>query len=63
MKEVVVATDPDAEGEATALFLAQQLKPFPVKVTRIAHGVPMGGDLDYIDERTLSFALAGRREL
>jgi recombination protein RecR len=63
VKEVVVATDPDAEGEATALFLAQQLKPFPVKVTRIAHGVPMGGDLDYIDERTLSFALAGRREL
>ena len=62
VKEVVLATDPDAEGEATALFLAQQLKPFPVKVTRIAQGVPMGGDLDYIDERTLSHALSGRRE-
>jgi len=63
VKEVVLATDPDAEGEATALYLAQQLKGFPVKVTRIAHGVPMGGDLDYIDERTLSFALSGRREI
>jgi recombination protein RecR len=63
VKEVVIATDPDTEGEATALFIGQQLKPFPVKVTRIAHGVPLGGDLDYIDERTLSHALAGRREL
>ncbi|MBI3565220.1 MAG: recombination protein RecR [Elusimicrobia bacterium] len=63
VKEVVIATDPDTEGEATALYLAQQLKPFPVKVTQIAHGVPLGGDLDYIDERTLSHALSGRREL
>jgi recombination protein RecR len=63
IKEVVVATDPDTEGEATAIYLGQQLKPFPVKVTRIAHGVPLGGDLDYIDERTLSHALSGRREL
>lgn len=63
VREVVIATDPDTEGEATALYLAQQLKPLGVKVTRIAHGVPMGGDLDYIDERTLSHALAGRREL
>jgi recombination protein RecR len=63
VKEVVIATDPDTEGEATAIFLGQQLKPFPVKVTRIAHGVPLGGDLDYIDERTLSHALSGRREL
>ncbi len=62
VKEVVLATDPDAEGEATALYLAQQLKAFPVKITRIAQGVPMGGDLDYIDERTLSHALSGRRE-
>ncbi len=61
--EVVIATDPDAEGEATALYLGQQLRPFAVKVTRIAHGVPLGGDLDYIDERTLSHALSGRREL
>ena len=63
ISEVVIATDPDTEGEATALFIGQQLKPFPVKVTRIAHGVPLGGDLDYIDERTLSHALSGRREL
>lgn len=63
VREVVVATDPDTEGEATALYLGQVLKPFPVKVTRIAHGVPMGGDLDYMDERTLSCALTGRREL
>lgn len=63
VKEVVIATDPDTEGEATALFIGQILKPYPVKVTRIAHGVPMGGDLDYIDERTLSHALSGRREL
>ena len=62
VKEVVIATDPDTEGEATALYLAQLLKPFPVKVTQIAHGVPLGGDLDYIDERTLSHALSGRRE-
>lgn len=63
VKEVVIATDPDTEGEATALYLAQILKPFPVKITRIAHGVPLGGDLDYIDERTLSHALSGRREI
>ena len=63
IKEVVIATDPDTEGEATAIFIGQQLKGLPVKVTRIAHGVPLGGDLDYIDERTLSHALAGRREL
>lgn len=63
VREIVLATDPDTEGEATALYLAQILKPFPVKVTRIAHGVPLGGDLDYLDERTLSFALSGRREV
>lgn len=63
VREVVLATDPDTEGEATALYLAQLLKPFPVKITRIAHGVPLGGDLDYLDERTLSYALSGRREV
>lgn len=63
VKEVVLATDPDTEGEATALYLGQLLKPFSVKVTRIAHGVPLGGDLDYLDERTLSHALSGRREM
>lgn len=60
--EVVIATDHDAEGETTALYLAQILKPFPVKLSRIALGVPVGGDLDYIDERTLSSAMLGRRE-
>lgn len=63
VREVVVATDPDTEGEATALYLAQELRRFPVKVTRIAHGVPLGGDLDYTDELTLSHAMSGRREM
>lgn len=61
--EVILATDPDTEGEATALYLAQLLRPLGVRLTRIAHGVPLGGDLDYIDERTLSHALSGRREM
>lgn len=61
--EVILATDPDTEGEATALYLAQLLRPFGVRLTRIAHGVPLGGDLDYIDERTLSHALSGRRDM
>ncbi|HYD39530.1 MAG TPA: recombination mediator RecR [Anaeromyxobacter sp.] len=61
--EVVVATNPDVEGEATALYLVKLLKPLGVKVTRIAQGVPMGGDLEYADQVTLARALAGRREL
>lgn len=60
--EVVLATDPDTEGEATALYLAQLLKAYPVRVTRIAQGVPMGGHLDYLDEQTVSAALKARRE-
>lgn len=60
--EVVLATDPDTEGEATALWLAQVLKAYPVRVTRIAQGVPMGGHLDYLDEQTVSCALKARRE-
>lgn len=63
ISEVILATDPDTEGEATALYVAQLLRPMGVKVTRIAHGVPLGGDLDYIDERTLSHAMLGRREM
>lgn len=64
IREVILATDPDAEGEATALYLSQRLKAAsPLKITRIAHGVPMGGDLDYIDERTLSHAMTGRQEV
>jgi recombination protein RecR len=61
--EVIVATNPDVEGEATALYLVRLLKPLGIKVTRIAQGVPMGGDLEYADQVTLARALAGRREL
>jgi recombination protein RecR len=61
--EVVVATNPDVEGEATALYLSKLLKPLGIRVTRIAQGVPMGGDLEYADQVTLARALAGRREL
>lgn len=61
--EVVLATDPDVEGEATALYLARLIRPLGVRVTRIARGVPEGGDLDYVDEVTLGRALEGRREI
>jgi recombination protein RecR len=61
--EVVLATNSDVEGEATALYLTKLLKPLGLKVTRIAQGVPMGGDLEYADQVTLARALAGRREL
>jgi recombination protein RecR len=61
--EVVVATNPDIEGEATALYLQKLLKPLGIKLTRIAQGVPMGGDLEYADQATLARALTGRREL
>ena len=61
--EIVIATNPDVEGEATALYLARLLKPLGVKVTRIAQGVPMGGDLEYADQVTLARAMSGRREL
>jgi len=62
-EEVVIATNPDVEGEATALYLSKLLKPLGVRVTRIAQGIPMGGDLEYADQVTLARALAGRREL
>ncbi len=61
--EVIVATDPNAEGDATAMYLAKLLKPLDVEVTRIAHGLPVGGDLEFADEITLSKALEGRREI
>lgn len=61
--EVIIATNPNVEGEATAMYIAKLLKPLDVKVTRIAHGVPVGGDLEYVDEVTLSRALEGRREI
>lgn len=63
VREVILATDPNVEGEATAMYLARLLKPLGVKVTRMAHGMPVGGDLEYVDEVTLAKALEGRREL
>ena len=63
VQEVIVATNPRVEGEATALYLSRVLKPLGVRVTRIAHGLPVGGDLEYADEVTLARALEGRREL
>ncbi|WP_352399879.1 recombination mediator RecR [Anaerotignum sp.] len=63
VKEVILATNPNVEGEATAMYISKLLKPLGVKVTRIANGVPVGGDLEYVDEVTLSRALEGRREL
>jgi recombination protein RecR len=63
VQEVIVATNPRVEGEATAMYLADLLRPLGVKVTRIASGVPVGGDLEYADEVTLGRALKGRREL
>lgn len=61
--EVIVATNPTVEGEATAMYISRLLKPLGVKVSRIAHGVPVGSDLEYVDEVTLSRALEGRREM
>ncbi len=63
VQEVIMATDPDVEGEATAMYLAKLIKPLAVKVTRIAHGLPVGGDLEYADEVTLAKALENRREM
>lgn len=63
VNEVILATNPDIEGEATATYIARLLKPMGVRVTRIAHGVPVGSDLEYADEVTLSKALEGRREM
>lgn len=63
VREVIVATNPTVEGEATAMYLAKLLKPFKVKVTRLAYGVPVGADLEYADEVTLFRALEGRREV
>lgn len=63
VQEVILATNPDVEGDATAVYIARLLKPFGVKTTRIAHGIPVGGDLEYIDEVTLAKALDGRHEV
>ena len=63
VEEVIMATNPDTEGETTALYLSRLLKPLGVKVTRLAYGIPVGGHLEFADDATLSRALEGRREL
>ncbi|MEG0371946.1 MAG: recombination mediator RecR [Clostridium sp.] len=63
VREVIIATNPNVEGEATAMYIARLLKPLGVMVTRIAHGIPVGGDLEYTDEVTITRALEGRREI
>lgn len=63
IKEVIMATNPDTEGEATAMYIARLLRPFDVKVTRLAYGIPVGGHLEFADDATLMRALEGRREI
>lgn len=63
VEEIIVATNPNIEGEATAMYIARLLKPTGIKITRIAHGIPVGGDLEYADEVTLLKAMEGRREI
>ena len=63
IREVIIATNPDVEVDATAVYLSRLIKPLGVRVTRIAHGIPIGGDLEYIDEATLARAMEGRREM
>ena len=63
IKEVILATNPDVEGEATAAYIARLIKPLGVRVTRIAHGIPVGADLEYTDEVTLSKAFSGRSDM
>ena len=63
VKEIILATNPNIEGEATAMYISKLIKPLGIRVTRIAHGIPVGGDLEYADEVTLAKALEGRREL
>jgi recombination protein RecR len=63
ISEVILGTDMDAKGETTALYLSEQIKPLNIKVTRLGYGMPVGGDLEYADEMTLSKALEGRREM
>ena len=61
--EVIMATNPDTEGDTTAMYISRLLKPFGVRVTRLAYGIPVGSNLEYADEATLSRALEGRREM
>lgn len=63
VEELIMATNSNVEGEATAMYLCKLVQPFGIKVTKIAHGIPVGGDLEYADEMTLAMALEGRREM
>ena len=63
VKEIIMATNPDVEGEATAMYISSLVKPFGIKVTRLAHGIPVGGELEYADEITISRALTDRKEI
>ena len=63
IEEIIVATNPNTQGQATAIFLSRKIKPLGIKMTQLAHGLPMGGDIDYVDEVTLGKALEGRREI
>jgi recombination protein RecR len=63
VREVIIATNPNVEGEATALYIAQQLRPLGIRTTRLGFGLPVGGDLEYADQVTMSKALEGRREI
>ena len=63
VKEIILATNPRVEGEATAMYISKLVKPLGIKATRIAHVIPVGGDLEYTDEVTLNKALEGRREI
>ena len=63
VKEIILATNPNVEGEATAMYISRLIKPLGIKATRIAHGIPIGGDLEYTDEVTLAMAIDGRREI
>ena len=63
MEDVIIATNANIEGEATAMYISRLLKPSGIRVTRIAHGIPVGGDLEYADEVTLLKAMEGRREI
>jgi recombination protein RecR len=63
VKEVIMATNPDTEGEATALYISKLLKPFNIRVTRLAYGIPVGSNLEFADDATLMRAIEGRTEL
>ena len=63
VREVILATNPDTEGEATAMYLSRLLRPLGIKITRLAYGMPVGGHLEYVDEVTLMRALEGRHEI